>query len=87
MGAPLHVAAATSNFMIGMTAAAGAFAYLFRGDVEPLIAGPMVVGVVAGASAGARIGGRMDARWLALLFVAVVLYVALQMALRALGAE
>ena len=35
MGVPMHIAAATSNFMIGVTAAAGAYAYLFRGDIAP----------------------------------------------------
>ena len=51
MGAPMKVAVATSNFMIGMTAAAGAYAYLFRGDVDPRLAAPMVLGVAAGRRA------------------------------------
>lgn len=86
MGAPLPVAVATSNFMIGMTAAAGAYAYLFRGDIDPLVAGPAVVGVAIGAAAGARLGPRIRARWLAALFVVVLGYVAVQMTLRAAGA-
>lgn len=86
MRAPLHVAVATSNFMIGMTAAAGAFAYLLRGDVDPAIAGPVVLGVAAGSFLGARIAPRINAAWLTALFVVVVLYVAFEMAMRAIGA-
>ena len=85
MRAPLHVAAATSNFMIGMTAAAGAFAYLLRGDVDPAIAGPVVLGVAAGSFLGARVAPRINAAWLTTLFVVVVLYVAFEMAMRAIG--
>lgn len=84
--APLHVAVATSNFMIGITAAAGAYAYLFRGDVDPAVAGPVVLGVAAGAAIGARLLGRLRATWLRLLFVAVLAYTAIQMGLRALEA-
>jgi uncharacterized membrane protein YfcA len=85
MRAPLHVAAATSNFMIGMTAAAGAFAYLLRGDVQPSIAGPVVLGVAAGSFIGARLAPRVNAGWLTALFLVVVLYVAFEMAMRAIG--
>ena len=85
MRAPLHVAAATSNFMIGMTAAAGAFAYLLRGDVQPSIAGPVVLGVAAGSFIGARLAPRINAGWLTALFLVVVLYVAFEMTMRAIG--
>lgn len=85
MGAPMRVAVATSNFMIGMTAAAGAYAYLFRGDVDATVAAPVVLGVAAGAALGARLAARLRQGWLIGLFVVVVLYVALQMALQAAG--
>jgi uncharacterized membrane protein YfcA len=85
MGVPLHIASATSSFIIGVTAAAGAYPYLLRGQVDPSIAGPMVLGVAAGAAAGAALAPRLRARWLALLFAAVAAYVAIQMALRAAG--
>jgi uncharacterized membrane protein YfcA len=85
MGAPLHVATATSNYIVGVTAAAGAYAYLLRGDVDAAVAGPMVLGVAAGALLGARIGPSFRARWLALLFSAVAAYVAIEMGLRAAG--
>lgn len=86
MGAPMQVAVATSNFMIGLTAAAGAYAYLFRGDIDPRQAAPMVIGVALGAAIGASLGSRVRAGWLTGAFVLVVAYVAIQMALRAVGA-
>lgn len=87
MGAPMHVAAATSNFVIGATAAAGAYAYLLRGDVDPATAGPVVLGAMAGAAVGARVASVIRARWLTLLFVAVTAWVSVEMGLRALGAQ
>lgn len=86
MGVPMHVATATSTYVIGVTAAAGAYPYLLRGQVDPAVAGPMVLGVAAGAAAGAALAPRLRARWLALLFAAVAAYVAIQMTLRAAGA-
>jgi uncharacterized membrane protein YfcA len=85
MGAPMRVAVTTSNFMMSITAAAGAYAYLFRGDVDPRLAAPVVLGVAAGAALGARVSARMRSSWLIGLFVVVVVYVAVRMALRALG--
>lgn len=83
MGVPLRVAAATSNLMIGITAAAGAVVYLLRGEIDPYVAGPTAIGVFLGASVGSRIAHRIDLRWLRFLFVAVLLYTAVQMLLRA----
>ncbi len=85
MGAPMAVAVATSNLIIGVTAASGAYVYLFRGDVDPAIAGPVVLGVLGGAALGARAAPRIRTRWISLLFVAILGYVAVRMALRAVG--
>jgi uncharacterized membrane protein YfcA len=85
MGVPLHVAAATSNFVLGVTAAAGAYAYLFRGDIDPIVAAPLALGALAGSIVGARIAPRVEARWLAILFVVLAAWVAVQMGLRAAG--
>jgi uncharacterized protein len=52
---PVKVASATSNFMIGVTAAASASVYLLRGDVHPLLAAPLIMGVAGGALLGTRI--------------------------------
>lgn len=85
MGIPTRVAVGTSNFMIGVTAAAGLLVYLQKGFVFPLIAAPVALGVAGGALAGTRLGsmvpGRLLARALAVLLVAI----GIQFLLRALG--
>ncbi len=85
MQAPMRVAVATSNYMIGMTGAAGAYAYLLRGEVDPRQAAPVVLGVVVGAAAGARLGPRIRSTWLIVTFAVVLAYVTLAMARLALG--
>jgi uncharacterized membrane protein YfcA len=52
---PVKVASATSNFIIGVTAAASASVYLLRGDVHPLLAAPLIIGVAGGALLGTRL--------------------------------
>ena len=52
MGVPLRVATATSNLMIGITAAASAVIYLLRGEIDPYVAGPTAIGVFVGATLG-----------------------------------
>ncbi len=84
MGVPLRVAAATSNLMIGVTASASAIIYLLRGEIDPLVAGPTVLGVFVGATIGSRSAHRVDVRVLRLLFVVVLFYTAWQMIGRAL---
>jgi uncharacterized protein len=83
MGVPLRVATATSNLMIGITAAASAVIYLIRGEIDPYVAGPIAIGVFLGATLGSRLSHRIDLRYLRLLFVVVLLYTAFQMLLRA----
>jgi uncharacterized membrane protein YfcA len=85
MGVPLRVATATSNLMIGITAAASAVIYLVRGEVDPYVAGPTAIGVFLGATLGSRVAHRIDVRVLRLLFVVVLSYTAVQMLLRAVG--
>ena len=55
MHLPLKVSSATSNFMIGVTAGAGALVFLFRGDVATVIAAPVALGVTVGALIGSRV--------------------------------
>lgn len=83
MGVPLRVATATSNLMIGITAAASAVIYLIRGGIDPYVAGPTAIGVFLGATVGSRLGHKVDGRLLRMLFVVVILYTAVQMFLRA----
>ncbi len=52
---PMKVASATSNFMIGVTAAASSSVYFLRGDVHPLLVAPLMIGVVGGAAVGTRV--------------------------------
>jgi uncharacterized membrane protein YfcA len=52
---PVKVASATSNFIIGVTASASASVYLLRGDVHPLLAAPLIIGVAGGALLGTRL--------------------------------
>ncbi len=79
MGLPIKVSTATSNFMIGVTAAAGAGVWFARGQIDPFIAGPVAAGVLIGALAGSRIMGRTQNRTIRLAFVVVLLYAAGQM--------
>ncbi len=82
---PIKVSSATSNFMIGVTAAASAGAYFARGDIVPQIAGPVALGSVVGAMLGARILMAVSNERLRVLFVVVLLALAVQMLLSALG--
>jgi uncharacterized protein len=82
---PIKVSSATSNFMIGVTAAASAGAYFVRGDMVPHIAGPVVLGSVLGALLGARTLMAIPTEKLRLLFVTVLLALAVQMLLAAFG--
>lgn len=85
MGVPFRVATATSNMMIGITAAASAVIYLIRGGIDPYVAGPTAIGVFLGATVGSRLAHRVDLRFLRLLFVVVLVYLAIQMLSRGLG--
>ena len=86
MGIPIRVALTTSTYMLGATAAASALIYYSRGLIDPLLAGPVVVGVFIGARAGARLSHRLGHGVLQLAFVAVALFFAAQMLLRAVAA-
>jgi uncharacterized protein len=79
MGVPFKVATATSNFMVGVTAAASAFIYYSRGDVRLLITAPTAIGVYAGASIGTHVMRRTPSRWLILLFSVIMFYFAAMM--------
>jgi len=85
MGVPIRVAAATSNFMIGVTAAASLVIYVQKGFLVPLVAAPVALGVTLGALAGTRVAARASAHVLARLLGVILLGVAVEMVLRALG--
>ena len=79
MGIPFKVSTATSNFMIGVTAAASAGVYLNRGYIDPVLAMPVMLGVLAGSFAGARHLAAASTRKLRLIFGLVVAVLAIEM--------
>ncbi len=78
MRIPFKVSTTTSTFRIGVTAAASAGVYLSRGYIDPVLAMPVMLGVLAGSMVGARVLARAETRILRLVFSLVIL---------ALGAE
>jgi uncharacterized membrane protein YfcA len=85
MRLPMKVSSATSNFMIGVTAAASAGIYLGRGDMDSQIAAPVALGVLAGALVGARLLHRISDRTVRLVFLPVLVAVGLETVGRGLG--
>jgi uncharacterized membrane protein YfcA len=79
MGIPFKVSTTTSNFMIGVTAAASAGVYFKGGYIDPGLAMPVMLGVLAGSVLGARVLARTATRRLRLIFVVVILIVAVEM--------
>jgi uncharacterized membrane protein YfcA len=79
MRMPFKVSTTTSNFMMGVTAAASAIVYLHRGQIDPGIAMPVAIGVLLGASMGAKILIRVKTDKLKVVFAVVVTFLALQM--------
>lgn len=82
-GVPIKAAAATSNFMIGVTAAASAFLYFGRGEVRPALTAAVVLGTVAGSLAGKRWGDRLRADAIRRMFAALLVVVSAMMVLSA----
>lgn len=79
MRIPFKVSTTTSNFMMGVTAAASALVYLHRGQIDPVIAMPVTIGVIAGATIGAKILIKTKTDKLKAVFAVVVTLIALQM--------
>ncbi|MFY0252467.1 sulfite exporter TauE/SafE family protein [Chitinophaga sp. 30R24] len=79
MRIPFKVSTTTSNFMIGVTAAASAVVYLQRGYISPGLCMPVVLGVLAGAFAGSRLLTRANVKELRIVFSVVISLLALQM--------
>jgi uncharacterized membrane protein YfcA len=79
MRVPFKVSTTTSNFMIGVTAAASAGIYLHRGYIDPRLAMPVMLGVLAGSLAGARKLIGTGTRPLRLVFAIVIAVMAIEM--------
>ena len=74
-GVPMRAAAATSAFMIGVTATSGAVVYYGQGQLQPALAAVAVIGVQIGSWIGMRFGQRASVRWLKMLMAAVLLII------------
>lgn len=85
MKMPLKPSSATSNLMMGVTAAASATVYFFNGSIRPDIAVPLALGILVGATIGSRIMQILPSRIIRMVFIPVLLYLGLQMALKAFG--
>lgn len=81
---PMKAAAATSNFMIGVTATASAFLYFGRGEVRPAVTAAVVLGVLAGSAAGYSFNRFVRGSFLRRLFAVLLVAVAVQMLARSL---
>lgn len=79
MHLPMKVSSATSNFMIGVTAAASAGVYFARGDIDPFIAAPVAAGVLLGATVSSRLLPKLRNQTVRIAFVAVLLWVSGEM--------
>jgi uncharacterized protein len=79
MRIPFKVSTTTSNFMIGVTAAASAGIYLRRGFIVPGLAMPVVLGALAGSAIGTRVLVRSKTKWLRILFALVIVVLGIEM--------
>lgn len=85
MEVPLGVATATSNFMVGITAAVSALVYYLRGDIYPMLAIPIALGVFAGATAGVWLLTRLRVGWVRAALIGLLMIMGIQMLLRGFG--
>lgn len=79
MRLPMKVSSTTSNFMIGVTAAASTGIFYLGGYINPVIAAPVVMGVVVGSFAGTRILVKSSNRSVRKLFIPILLVLAIEM--------
>jgi uncharacterized membrane protein YfcA len=80
MRIPFKVSTTTSNFMIGVTAAASAVVYLQRGYIDPALSMPVVIGVLLGAITGSKILVQStSSKWIRIMFSVIVSVLAVQM--------
>ncbi len=84
MRLPFKVSTTTSNFMIGVTAAASAGVYFHRGQLDPVMCGPVALGAVCGSLLGTRVLVKAKTRALRIVFACVVAVMGVQLLIRAL---
>jgi len=85
MKIPFKVSTTTSNFMIGVTAAASAGVYLSRGYIDPALAMPVMLGVLVGSLMGTRVLVKTQTKLLRLVFSGVIVLLGLEMMLKGIG--
>jgi hypothetical protein len=85
MKIPFKVSTTTSNFMIGVTAAASAGVYLSRGYIDPALAMPVMLGVLIGSLMGTRVLVKTKTKSLRLVFSLVIVVLGIQMLLKGLS--
>ncbi|SEM87348.1 hypothetical protein SAMN05216431_11148 [Ligilactobacillus sp. WC1T17] len=85
MKMPLKPSSATSNLMMGVTAAASATVYFFNGSIRPEIAVPLALGIIGGATIGSRIMQILPSKVIRAVFIPILLYLGLQMILKGFG--
>lgn len=81
---PYKVATTTSNFMIGITAAVSAGVYLAHGYIHPILAFPVMLGVLIGSYSGAKVLTKMHTQWLRIIFSLAICFIGVQMLYNAL---
>ncbi|MGI0090235.1 MAG: sulfite exporter TauE/SafE family protein [Nitrososphaerales archaeon] len=85
MRLPMKVSTTTSNFMIGVTAAASAGIYFVRGDVNPFIVAPVVLGILGGAKIGTKVLVKARNTTIRMVFIVVLFGIAIEMIAKAFG--
>lgn len=85
MKMPLKPSSATSNLMMGVTAAASATVYFFNGSIRPDLAAPLALGILGGSTIGTRIMQVLPSKIIRLIFIPILLYLGLQMILKGFG--
>lgn len=85
MKLPYKVSTATSNFMIGITAAVSAGIYFSRGYIDPVLSFPVVLGVLLGSISGGKLLHRINTHYLRIVFSIVIVFLGIQMIIKGFG--
>ncbi|MDB5059288.1 MAG: permease [Chloroflexi bacterium] len=85
MGVPLKIATATSTFMIGITGVASAAIQVQRGNVDPILAAPVILGIFIGASLGPRVAPKITPKMLRIFFLIAIGLSIVEMAQKAIA--
>lgn len=87
MKMPLKPSSATSNLMMGVTAAASATVLFFNGSILPEVAAPVAIGVLIGSTIGAKVMQILPSKWIRIIFIPLLCYIGAQMILEGFGVK